>query len=73
MIQPIIGIFLEKTPLNNIRVPNERLEYKFKTQESSYTEFVHPYNLSNNLNTFILPKQGVLIKDHVMFLGAKRR
>lgn len=64
--------FLGKTPLNNIRVPNETLEYKFKTKESSYTEFVHAYTLSNNLNNFILPKQVVLIKDHVMFLGGKK-
>ena len=64
--------FLGKTPLNNIRVPNETLEYKFKTKESSYTEFVHAYTLSNNLNNFILPKQVALIKDHVMFLGGKK-
>jgi hypothetical protein len=61
-----------KTPLENVRVPNGMLQYKFKKQEFEYTEYAHTYYMSVGYNNFILPLEHSIPNDHALFLGGKK-
>ncbi len=63
---------LGRTPLRDVRVPNSRLEIQFKNNETSYTEFVHPYYLTNGYNTFIFPASDSIPTDHILMIGGKK-
>jgi len=60
------------SPLNNIRVPNGYLEYKFSYQGMEETEILHTYYLKNGFNNFILPTSDSIPENHVLCLGGTK-
>jgi len=59
-------------PLNNVRVPNGVLKMTFKKGSATYSEFVHPYYLSNEYNNFLLPVNDSIPKNHILLVGGKK-
>ena len=60
------------SPLENIRIPNSYLEYKFKYKGMEMTEVRHTYYIKNDFNNFILPKSDSIPKNHVLCLGGTK-
>lgn len=64
---------LGKTPLMDVRVPNGILKFRFTNKGVSYTDFMHPYYLSNEYNNFLLPVEDSSIpEDHIILVGGKK-
>jgi eukaryotic-like serine/threonine-protein kinase len=63
---------LGTSPLDNIRVPNSFLEYKFSYQGIEETEVRHTYYVKNGLNYFILPTSDSIPQDHKLCLGGTK-
>lgn len=65
-------VTLGTSPLNDIRVPNSSLEYKFRYQDMEETEIRHTYYIKNGLNHFIFPISDSIPKDHKLCLGGTK-
>jgi dienelactone hydrolase len=63
---------LGKTPLENVRVPGSRLQWKFSINGNDYFEIAHTYYIKNDYNNFILPNNNEILNNHVLFLGGKK-
>lgn len=63
---------LGTSPLDNIRVPNSLLEYKFNYQGMEMSEIQHTYYLKNGFNHFILPNSDAIPENHTLCLGGTK-
>lgn len=64
---------LGTTPIADIRMPTTFVEFEFKIGETAYREFTHSYYLTIDYNHFILSKSEGVLKDHVTFIGGKKK
>lgn len=65
-------VALGRSPLENLRVPNSNLEYKFSYQGLELIEVRHTYYIKNGFNHFILPSSDSIPKNHVLCLGGTK-
>ena len=67
-------IYLGKTPLENIKVPQKFIRLKFLHNEQEFFTGTHPYYLNDNDNLFILPKEKIEANEkYKLFLGRNLR